>query len=260
MKKCVLSFFIALLIVLTGCNMSQPMGDTATVEPTEKDLPSTPQVTVTPKPTNTPGPEPGNLEAQNIVYYAWKNSIDTVWVYAACELVNTGGAPIEIGFIDFAVLGENNEVYGTITMNLAVPEAIAGGETAYTCGSTIIDTLDDPELVKRIEVSGSFDPADKAADQLTFEGLTYYPPKGYSSHKVTGWVINTAEKTADDIRIACALYDSADNLLGVVTHSLSSTLGKGQKAAFEAGYPEFESKEPLDVAKIVGVAYNWSWD
>lgn len=267
MKKALL-LIVVIVVLFSGCNPSyaMPIGDTRngqTAEQTARHVTQKPQ-TVAPSAKATKKievtPTPGNVVMGKSVFYAWEDMLGNIWVYAACELINDGGTPVQVSNIDFYILGEGDEVLGAIQYNSAAPDILGPGEMGFSCGETIIDTIDNPDLVKNFEIYGAVVDTQEKRNMLTVSDAKYYPPKNYSSHKVTGWVVNDSGARAANVALAIAMYDANGELLGILTSDPSYVIEKDAKAPFEAAYPSINNGAPLDVATIVGKAYDWTMD
>jgi hypothetical protein len=201
-----------------------------------------------------------NVELVQSVFNAWKSS-SYIYVHAACELKNTGTAPVEVGDISFGLLDKDGGILGTLDTNLPVPEIIQPGEVCFAYESYPFDTIKNAKDIAKIEVVWSADVAEEGQELLSFENLKYYKAKDkYGRPKITGYVINSTSNLADDIRIAFGLYDKDGKLLGVMSQSQDFKLEPGKKAAFTVDYPEFGDKKITDkVTEVKGKAFNWSF-
>jgi len=201
-----------------------------------------------------------SAEITQTAMQVWKDSIDTIWVHGAIEITNTGDVPIQIGDISISFVGDDNSILGTASMALPVPEIILPGETAYAGDSTIIEGIDDPAKIVKIEANIDYDKTDKQPQLLEVQDLKI-SPSDYGGPKVTGRVVNTSQENADDIRILIAMLDENDKLLGVYTNSLDVTLAPGKNMGFEVSYPPIEVKGFVNkVKKMVGKSFNWKFD
>ncbi len=111
-----------------------------------------------------------------------------------------------------------------------------------------------------METSIDFDETDEQPQLLDVQDLKIIP-SDFGGAKVTGRVVNISQENADDIRIIIALFDENDKLLGIYEELPDVTLAPGKKMGFETSYPGIEVEGFVDkVKKMVGKAYNWSWD
>ncbi|NLX71501.1 MAG: hypothetical protein GX024_11570 [Clostridiales bacterium] len=256
-KLCILLATIILLVAISACSGGeQGTADTSngrTNEPVE-------QPNVNNEVEEPTKEEKMSAEITQMALQAWKSSIDTIWAHGAIEITNTGDVPIEIGDISISFVGDDNSILGTVSMILAIPEILLPGETAYAGDSTIIEGIDDPSEIVDMETSIDFDETDEQPQLLDVQDLKIIP-SDFGGAKVTGRVVNISQENADDIRIIIALFDENDKLLGIYEELPDVTLAPGKKMGFETSYPGIEVEGFVDkVKKMVGKAYNWSWD
>jgi len=198
-------------------------------------------------------------EVTKKAFQVWKDSVNAVWGHGAIEIKNTGNVSIEIGDISISFVGKDKSILATMSMVLPVPEILQPGEVAYAGDSTTIEGLTEPSEVAGIEANIDFDKTDSKAQLLEITSLKIIS-SDYGGPKVTGRVSNTSSENADDIRIAIALFDDKNNLLGVYTDSPDVTLAPGKSMGFETNYPFIEVKGfASKVKKMVGIAFNWKF-
>jgi hypothetical protein len=247
----------------------KPAGETSTPKP--KPLtPKPAEETSTPKPKlPTPKPVPATLTpvpptptAQlqvKKVKQVWLTEFGTAWVHAAIEITNVGQTAVDLGSITFTVYSTDGRVLETMSLVSPIPEIIRAGEVAYAYEETTLD-IAAPAEVGELKVNFDYNPTHEEPQLLSVENLSWSEEK-FTGHRVTGEVVNTSGKNADDIRVAVALYDGAGNLLGVFTsYSIGVTLVPGDRVGFEAttlsGFPPAVG---ATVQRLVAVAYNWTW-
>ncbi|SDI25191.1 hypothetical protein SAMN05192534_12818 [Alteribacillus persepolensis] len=197
-----------------------------------------------------------NIEVAEEAFGARTDSIDNTYATYSAVIKNTGDAPANIGDIQINFEGEEGTIVGTAPMVMAVPDVVMPGEEAYISDYTGIEGVESHEAVADASVNIDFDAADEEPMMLETEGVQVKTDDMFP-YIVTGTVINPNEETADDIRLAAALYDDAGELIGVLSGSIQVSLNPDGKAGFELNMPELPSDK--EAAEVNVKAYNWSF-
>jgi hypothetical protein len=202
------------------------------------------------------------IEVQSETYGAWTDSIGSVWVHYSAEIKNSGKASAEMGDIQINFEGADGSVLGTESMLTPTPDVVPAGETAYITATALIEGHKAEEF-KKASLNMDFSSVSEKPQVLTAEAVKLTDLSGdefaNSPYKVTGTVVNTSGKKADDIRVAAGLYDASGKFIGALDGSLDVSLNADGKAGFELEFPELP-KEIAGKAKEVKVkTYNWGF-
>ena len=208
MKKLIFGSTLALSLILAGCGG----GGTASTGGGASDKEE-------PKPAETKQETKANAEITKHMGSAWTNSIGTTWVHSAAIFENTGDTPVEIGETQMNYKGADGSMLGTSSMIYSVPDIILPGETAFIVEATVLDGVAADEYAETTFNFDNFDQTEEEPNILEVSGTKGIPTD--DGYKVTGVVKNITEEQQDDIRLAAALFDENENLLGVLTGSVN---------------------------------------
>lgn len=210
------------------------------------------QVPPTPAPTLTAQPA---FEVRKVLHTWLKR--DWTCIHTAVEIRNKGNRTVRLRHIAFTIYDVNGEVLDAIPAWWTVPRIIRPGEAVYAIAERFHEDLE-PGRVGELKVNFDYDLTSEEPQLLTVENLS--GGEGDLGYEVTGEVVNTSGESAGEIRVAVALYDKGNNLLGVLWAYPQVTLAPGDRMGFVAlslfGFPPEVGKQ---VKRLVGVAHNLKW-
>lgn len=237
-----------------------PLPPTPILRPT-----STPRPMPTPRPTSTPRPPTPTpilaakpaFEVRKVLHTWLRPKRDWTFIHTAVEIRNKGNRTVRLRHITFTVYDVNGKVLDAIPAWWIVPRIIRPGEVGYAITERLHEDLE-PGRVGELKVNFDYDLTREEPQLLTVENLS--GGEGDLGYEVTGEVVNTSGESAEEIRVAVALYDKGNNLLGVLWAYPQVTLAPGERMGFVAfsGF-SFPPEVGKQAKRLVGVAHNLKW-
>jgi hypothetical protein len=220
-------------------------------------LPTATIAPIPPPPTATPSRAAEPAFDVKKVRHAWLSVRDMTSIHAAVEIKNTGTHTARLRDIAFTVYDVNGKVLDAIPAWWTVPRVIRPGEVVYAVAERLHEDLE-PATVGELKVNFDYDLTSEEPQLLAVENLS--GGEGQMGYEVTGEVVNTSGESAGEIRVAVALYDEGNNLLGVLWAYPQVTLAPGDRMGFVAlSLFSFPPEVGKQVKRLVGVAHNLKW-
>lgn len=166
----------------------------------------------------------------------WTNDYGVVCAHGAAKIINTGGVPLVLGSITFVFYDNEQCVLMITESTLPIPTIVNPGEVSYASAYEELTTLRYPNQVGEVlvEIDDCFIPKQDKLE-LPVSNINIIPYRNpLYSFKIAGIVHNPQIKRGA-IRIALAMFDKNDQLLGVYKDYPS--FNAKDKIRFETGFP-----------------------
>ena len=208
---------LSLIMSLTSC-----MGSTPAIQDEETLIEAKEEQTI-----KKVSEEKVSYEITDNRIKTWTNSIGTTWMQGIVEITNTGNTDLYLSSGKFEIDDSEGNIVAVKDLISVYPQVIAPGEKAYYYDETTLDSSADGQYTLIPTIS-----AEKArVSRVRYEtGSFTLSDKEYLGIQALGKITNTTEKEESMPLIVVFLFNSDNNLIGLM-FTYGSKIAPGETTA-----------------------------